>query len=194
MQYATLFNHSEGDSCNHAKYLSSTQNSLKITQDLALIIINSVGWLAAKWAACCLECDCPGLPPCNWFGLRNSRSCAAIFSFSHSEVSLSTKASTTSSGVRYDKCLLMLAVAASTITGWFGDTLAGRSKKERSMWSAAVLRYALTKYRPYRSTTNSAGLWYLTPELLMLAMVNKDTSEWEREKMVALLLEFPMSN
>ena len=130
MQYATLFNHSEGDSCEHSKCLSSTQNSLKITQDLALININSVGWLAAKWAACCLECDCPGLPPCNWFGLRNSRSCPAIFSFSHSEVSLSTKASTTSFGVRYDKCLLMLAVAASTITGWFGVTLAGRSKKK----------------------------------------------------------------
>ena len=54
------------------------------------------------------------------------------------------------------------------------------------MWCAAVLRRAAKKYHPYRSTTNSAGLWYLTPEVVMLTLVDK---EWEREKMTARLLE-----
>ena len=75
--------HSEGYSCNHANSLSSTPNSLKITQDLAVINANRAGWLAAKWAACGWKCGWPS----NWFGLRNSRSSAAIFSLSHSGVS-----------------------------------------------------------------------------------------------------------
>ena len=32
-------------------------------------------------------------------------------------------------------------------------------------------------------------VWYLTPELVVLALVDKDISEWAREKMAAQLLE-----
>ena len=37
-------------------------------------------------------------------------------------------------------------------------------------------------------------LSYLTPELVVLALVDKDTSEWEKEKMAAQLLEFLRPN
>ena len=37
-------------------------------------------------------------------------------------------------------------------------------------------------------------LWYLTPGLVVLALVDKDFSEWEREKLAAQLLEFPRPN
>ena len=101
--YAILFNHNEGDSCNHARSLSSILKSLKITQELAVITIDITGWSAPKWAAWGWKCGCSGSLPWHKFDFANSTSRAAIFSLSHCEESLWTKASTTNSEVRYHK-------------------------------------------------------------------------------------------